>query len=845
MYKSGGSYSRRAVEADIIRYIDDVLADPDTSFSVALLVGSRLHGIRALLVQGVVARLRERDPDQAPTQCRGEWARSGAIQFCVAEAEVPPAPPPPGAEVRILVIACFDLDSLPTWLSAADGPHVRMLPVGPLSLIEAHEFLESRLGDPIDPQAAHTLATLAGHLPQALAVIADECRSTGALEKIDGVWVVLGDPLQIAILPYLRAQMVAAGDHTARCVTHLAVIEPLSTEHLPPAVLESATALLADDEMRRRDDGLLEFTAPASGEGLRRIASADLRDRLFEDLLRTGAPTIHALRWAASSGRAVTSRQLEAVALTALSAGDWRAVVELADLSDEPGEAATTGAGGGPGEPGSRGDVSGTGLTWCRLRLHAATALRLSGDPLRAHAFLDEVEAAISTAAAAGSTEAADVRTAARLIRADLLHFSDGDPGAALELLEGERGAGEHTFIHRVYAGRIRDAALTTDSGPFPGGPTGVRDRVTAARLLLHTAAGTPRRALRDELHGTAPWPAADATDGEQPRWVRDELDLARTVTTSAAAGPATPGPRHRQVGVGAPGPHPDIAQAWYLRAEHLYACGEIERAHRHAGIALESAAFLDPVGFERAIRSLLAETSVLLGDRPRAVAALDRCATIPARATAAIAGPVHAHLAAARIALTAPDAGEELRRTAAAFADAGAFGFASDILYAGVRLGRRRAAADLSALSDVLDGAVHQLRLRHASALLSRDAVELLVVVDDLRHSGFHLYAAEAAATAASLPSAPTSVRQRATRFVATHLADRPLPGHPLLSTIAGVGATQLTPRESEVASLIDTGLSNAEIAERLSLTLSTVEGHITRIYRKTGGTRRAPARR
>lgn len=830
VYKSGGSYSPRAVEADIIRYIDDVLADPDTSFSVALLVGSRLHGIRALLVQGVVARLRERDPDRAPTQCRGEWAQSGAIQFCVAESDVPSAPPPDGAEVRILLAACFDLDSLPEWMSTISGPHIRTLPVGPLSLFEAHEFLEARLGGRVEPRSAHTLASLGGYTPHALAVIADECRRTGTLENIDGSWAVLGDPVQIAIVPYLRAQLAASGEQTARCVTHLALIEPFSTGHLPPDVLELATALLADGELRLRDDGRMEFTAPASGEGLRRISSVELRDRLFENLLRSGSPTIHAVRWAAANGREVQAGHLESVTRTAMSTDDWWAAVEMAELSDTLHEP-------GPPRP-----------AWFRLRLHAATALRLLGESARAHARLDEVDGVLPALPAG---EAAGLQDTSRVQRADLLHFSDGDPGSALTLLTGHDNdtrdsdrLAQHIFLHRVHAGQHRYAALTAGSvgtTPRPG-PHGVQDRVAAARMLLSTATGAPQRALRDELRETA---VLTTAAGDRPRWADDELRLAHTFTTLAATGPSAPGLLTRQPGVAEPGLHPDVAQAWYVRAEWHYTCGDIVEAHRHARIALEVADAHDPVGIEVAILALLAETSALRGDRTRARAALGRSSRRPARASAALIGTVHAHLAAARVALEISDAGEELRRNASGYAAAGVYGCAADLLYVGVRFGRRRAAARMCELSGSLDGNVHRLRIRHARALLSRDAVELLVVVDDLRHAGFHLYAAEAAATAARMPAAPTSASHRTTHLVAGYLADQPLHGHPLLQAVATPGTAPLTTREREVTALMDVGLSNAEIAERLSLSVSTVEGHITRIYRKTGGSRRAPARR
>jgi NarL family two-component system response regulator LiaR len=62
----------------------------------------------------------------------------------------------------------------------------------------------------------------------------------------------------------------------------------------------------------------------------------------------------------------------------------------------------------------------------------------------------------------------------------------------------------------------------------------------------------------------------------------------------------------------------------------------------------------------------------------------------------------------------------------------------------------------------------------------------------------------------------------------VTTH---SPTPGH------------DLTPREREILALMVKGLSNAEIAERLVVSLSTVKFHVSSIFSKLGVTSRAEA--
>ena len=63
--------------------------------------------------------------------------------------------------------------------------------------------------------------------------------------------------------------------------------------------------------------------------------------------------------------------------------------------------------------------------------------------------------------------------------------------------------------------------------------------------------------------------------------------------------------------------------------------------------------------------------------------------------------------------------------------------------------------------------------------------------------------------------------------------------------STLNATGKVGLTRREMEVLLLVSAGLSNAEIADRLIITLATVFGYLNDIYRKLGVSSRTAAMR
>ncbi|MEU6354797.1 response regulator transcription factor [Streptomyces sp. NPDC047072] len=88
------------------------------------------------------------------------------------------------------------------------------------------------------------------------------------------------------------------------------------------------------------------------------------------------------------------------------------------------------------------------------------------------------------------------------------------------------------------------------------------------------------------------------------------------------------------------------------------------------------------------------------------------------------------------------------------------------------------------------------------------------------------HLVAAVRLVRSGDALLAPTITRRLIERFAQREEAPSP--------AVAHAGLSGLTPRELEVLRLLGTGLSNAELAERLFLSQTTVKTHIGRILSK-----------
>jgi DNA-binding CsgD family transcriptional regulator len=159
---------------------------------------------------------------------------------------------------------------------------------------------------------------------------------------------------------------------------------------------------------------------------------------------------------------------------------------------------------------------------------------------------------------------------------------------------------------------------------------------------------------------------------------------------------------------------------------------------------------------------------------------------------------------------------------------------------YERFRLRDPDAGNELLGLAERVDGAWSVLCAAHVRAWTERDPAALEAAAAQFVDAGLMLYAAECAADAATTcERAGSATAARRTGAWAQELRRACEEcWTPRIGTVAGT--TPLTSREREIALMAVAGMPNREIADRLTVGVRTVEGHLLRIYAKLGVTNR-----
>ncbi|GAA3504934.1 helix-turn-helix transcriptional regulator [Streptomyces prasinosporus] len=123
-----------------------------------------------------------------------------------------------------------------------------------------------------------------------------------------------------------------------------------------------------------------------------------------------------------------------------------------------------------------------------------------------------------------------------------------------------------------------------------------------------------------------------------------------------------------------------------------------------------------------------------------------------------------------------------------------------------------------------------------HADALARADGPALDRAAEELRRRGFLLFAAEAHAQAAGVHRDPLAARTSRTRALA--LARRCQGAR--TPALTGLVLGELTARQRQIVTLAAAGLSNRQIAQRLTLSVRTVGNHLYGAYARLGASDR-----
>jgi len=288
------------------------------------------------------------------------------------------------------------------------------------------------------------------------------------------------------------------------------------------------------------------------------------------------------------------------------------------------------------------------------------------------------------------------------------------------------------------------------------------------------------------------------------------------------------------------------IAQIWFAANLGRVAVlqGRVATARRYYAEAAGLAQANHFAGPRRVALSGLALAHAMLGQADAAERVLHERATTPAFGFLA----PEQELADAWTAIASRQPSEAARRFRAAAAQAASTGHRTTeswLWHDLVRTSGEDASGQLRDLAGVCDSPLAAARARHAVAGRARDARELAGTAGDFEGLGAMLLAAEAAAGAAEAFSrdgdrrAATAALRRSIELAAA-CEGAVTPGL-RAALVHAAAAVPLSAREREIAMLAAAGIASKDIAERLYLSVRTVNNHLQHAYTKLGVSGRA----
>ena len=698
------------------------------------------------------------------------------------------------------------------------------LELQPLSRLETGELLEAALGAQVEGTTQQRIWEMSRGNPLFITELVTAAVDEESLVLTSGLWRWTGELRAVPRLNELVEARLRSLDPVEReAVELVAVAEPI-----PVTILESVAdsqAIISAERrglLATRTEGkrsLVGLAHPLYGELLRAktppLTLRSIKRRLALALEETGArrreDLLRVASWRVESGSTEAPQVLVAASHQASSAFDFVLAQRLA-------EAAVDAEAGRPAE-------------------HAlARSLIGRGDFAEADAVLERLETEATDAAERGSIAAE---------RANNLYWHVGDGDEALAVIERARADSDAPKVRDALAAvgasillfggntdRAIEAAAEVLERASPEGEGSIEAAMTMHVAL--TVAGRLEQAveLGEQFREIASRHTAEVPFG--PLFFNTGLVLAlafsgRLAEAAAAGEAAYRNALARRATIEQSG------ASWALSWVDLIR-GRADSAARWSREAASLQREVDIFRQRTASLGILAQAEARLGNLDVAEAALAEAESTRIecfRMDTYLLGLSRAWIAAAAGELTAA---RSLARTYAETAgEMGQRTYQVIALHDALRLGNHDVAGELNAIAKVVDGELVAAFAAHAAALVAGDASALEAVSRSFESLDALLYAAEAAAEASA------AHREQGRQASARSAAERALMlasvcGPVTTPALAGIDPDPLTAREREVALLASGGASTREIAERLVVSVRTVENHLHNVYGKLG---------
>ncbi|GAA2418299.1 hypothetical protein GCM10010191_31270 [Actinomadura vinacea] len=711
---------------------------------------------------------------------------------------------------------------------------VHRLELGPLGHAQTARLLEAAVGGQVEDAGARRMWRITGGNPLFLR----ELVLAGMLTESGGVWrCAPGPTLTPRLRELIEARIGALDDRERRALEYLSLGEPMDTALLRrlagPETIDRLTVrqlvTIAGEPTDSAPGLRLRLAHPLYGEAVRsglgtlstRTRLRHLADALEETGPRRRQDVLRLATWRLDSGGDTDPDLLLRAARIA-----WAglALEPAARLASAALHAYLSRPGRRPGSAGEAAALLAVVLHFSDRDDEADAALREVAGRLR-----DDRERGLHAGARAlvlawGLARDRDAETVLAEAAATI-----GDPAWRQHV---------HSLAGWIalFAGRVADGLAAVERSRALGpAPAAIAAQTDAAEALLRAYDG----------HHSLAVAVARASMDDQARW-RDEVPIVMTALTHARtvahlfAGEPADGLAGAAQGL-------DLV-AEFGRGNRIEASFSGWRAHLHRlrGELAEAVRWARDGTVKIGERSTMF-AGLCFGELACAAAQLGRAgeAEEALRRGEDLARPawlgVEFSLALARpwVLAARGQSAEAVTAALAAADDAearGLRGYAMLALDDAVRLGAAgRAAGRLAALAGEMDGFLAPLCARRAAAAAGADGPALAAASASFEELGMSLHAAEAAAQAAAAYEAAGEDRAAAGATArARTLAGRC--GNPVTPALAPLAAPQLTSRQRQIAQLAAQGLSNREIADRLSISIRTVGNHLVMIYERLG---------